>query len=374
MANVKISDLTDGSPIVSGDLIEIERPGSPSVSRKAELGSAAGADIEDFATAAQGALADTAVQPSDLATVATTGDYDDLTNKPDLGDAAFLDVGTGAGDVAAGNHTHSNATTSVAGFMSASDKAKLDGIASGATANTGTVTSVGISVPTGLSASGGPITTSGTLTLTWSTGYQGYTTAEATKVGYLTVTSAVDLDAVAALASNALPKSGGELTGKVVFPASSGSSSCFKLVPGSHPSSVNLSNGDVWLTANGLFVRLNSQTQEVLFGTRADQTITGGAHVTSLDLGTITSGTVTPDPGDRPMQHYTNGGAHTLAPGSNPGTYVLDIVNNSSAGAITVSGWTKVAGDPFTTNGGDAFRCHCSVGNAGSLIVVQAMQ
>lgn len=38
----------------------------------------------NYATAAQGALADTAVQPSDLATVATTGDYDDLLNKPTI--------------------------------------------------------------------------------------------------------------------------------------------------------------------------------------------------------------------------------------------------------------------------------------------------
>lgn len=34
------------------------------------------------ATSAQGALADSAVQPGDLATVATSGNYDDLTNKP----------------------------------------------------------------------------------------------------------------------------------------------------------------------------------------------------------------------------------------------------------------------------------------------------
>ena len=41
----------------------------------------------------------TGVQPGDLATVATTGDYDDLTNKPTLGTAAALDVGTAAGEV-----------------------------------------------------------------------------------------------------------------------------------------------------------------------------------------------------------------------------------------------------------------------------------
>ena len=40
------------------------------------------------ATAAQGALADTAIQPSDLAQVATSGDYADLTNKPTIPPAA----------------------------------------------------------------------------------------------------------------------------------------------------------------------------------------------------------------------------------------------------------------------------------------------
>lgn len=40
------------------------------------------------ATAAQGAKADTAVQPDDLATVATTGSYTDLTNKPTIPDSA----------------------------------------------------------------------------------------------------------------------------------------------------------------------------------------------------------------------------------------------------------------------------------------------
>jgi hypothetical protein len=105
-----------------------------------------------------------------------------------------------------------------------------------------------------------------------------------------------------------------------------------------------------------------------------DQTLTGGARVTSKSLGTVTTGTTTPDPGDRGMQHYTNGGAHTLAPGSNTGSYFLDITNNGSAGVITTSGWTKVSGDSFTTTNGHKFRCSCSIGDAGSLLNVQAMQ
>src|SRR5690606_2901074 len=73
------------------------------------------------------------------------------------------------------------ATTSANGLMSSSDKTKLNGIAAGATANTGTVTSVAMSVPTGFSVSG-TITTSGTLTVSYASGYQGYTTAEASKL------------------------------------------------------------------------------------------------------------------------------------------------------------------------------------------------
>lgn len=60
---------------------------------------------------------------------------------------------------------HGNATTSVAGFMSSTDKSKLDGIASGATANTGTVTSVGgTGTVSGLTLTGS-VTSSGNLTL-----------------------------------------------------------------------------------------------------------------------------------------------------------------------------------------------------------------
>lgn len=97
----------------------------------------------------------------------------------------------------------------------------------------------------------------------------------------------------------------------------------------------------------------------------ADQTVTGGARVTPLDLGTKSSGTVTLDPGDRMLQYYTNGGAHTLAPGSNNGVCVVDITNNGSAGAITTSGYTKVFG-AFTTTNGAKFRCTSTVSNAGS--------
>lgn len=80
-----------------------------------------------------------------LATISDAGtmageDAADYAKIADLGNAAALNVGTTAGTVAAGDHTHAAATTSDAGFMSAADKTKLNGIEAGAQANT--VTSV----------------------------------------------------------------------------------------------------------------------------------------------------------------------------------------------------------------------------------------
>lgn len=63
------------------------------------------------------------------------------------------------------SHTHSDATTSASGFMSAADKTKLNGIATGATANAGTVTSVGGTGSYGGLTLTGTVTTSGNLTL-----------------------------------------------------------------------------------------------------------------------------------------------------------------------------------------------------------------
>jgi hypothetical protein len=45
-----------------------------------------------------------------------------------------------------------------------------------------TVTSVGLTVPTGFAVSGSPITTSGTIGVTYASGYQGFTSAESTKL------------------------------------------------------------------------------------------------------------------------------------------------------------------------------------------------
>jgi hypothetical protein len=111
---------------------------------------------------------------------ASTGDIESLTAAQvrtflNVADGATANTGTvtgvtGTAPIVSSGGTApaisiSAATTAAAGSMSAADKTKLDGIASGATANTGTVTSVsGTGTVSGLSLSG-TVTTSGNLTL-----------------------------------------------------------------------------------------------------------------------------------------------------------------------------------------------------------------
>ena len=68
--------------------------GDAEILNKPALGTAAASNTGDFATASQGTKADTAVQSSDLATVATSGDYTDLTSKPTIPTALSALSGT----------------------------------------------------------------------------------------------------------------------------------------------------------------------------------------------------------------------------------------------------------------------------------------
>ncbi len=87
---------------------------------------------------------------------------------------------------------------------------------------------------------------------------------------------------------------------------------------------------------------------------------TGGVNITSKDLGNLSGQTITPNPGSRGIQKITNNGAGTIAPGTNYGAYILEIINTTGAGAITLSGWTKVSGSIDTTTT-SKFECHCVV-------------
>jgi hypothetical protein len=66
--------------------------------------------------------------------------------------------------------------------------------------------------------------------------------------------------------------------------------------------------------------------------------------MTPFDRGTITTGTVTPEPSEGGMQIAVNAGAHTLAAPTTIGAYVLTYTNSGSpaAGAVTATGFDRV--------------------------------
>jgi len=96
-------------------------------------------------------------------------------------------------------------------------------------------------------------------------------------------------------------------------------------------------------------------TQTIL--STADQTLSGGANVTSDSLGTKSSGTTTIDCGANPLQYLTDGGAFTLAAPANDGSCMVLVTNNGSAGTITFSGFSvgSNTGDAIDTTSGHKF-------------------
>ena len=165
------------------------------------LGTAATTASTDYATAAQGSLADSAVQPGDLATVATSGSYNDLTDLPSLFSGDYDDLSNKPSIPSSIDDLSDVTITSASNgqVLSYNGTAWVNG-----SAGTGTVTSVSATVPTGLSVSGSPITSSGTLAITYAAGYAIPTTAKQTEwdtaygwgnhasAGYLTSYSETD--------------------------------------------------------------------------------------------------------------------------------------------------------------------------------------
>jgi len=86
---------------------------------------------------------------------------------------------------------------------------------------------------------------------------------------------------------------------------------------------------------------------------RAANLTAGYTATVYTGIGTITSGTVTPDPANGQFQSYTANGAHTLAPPSVASGAItlihMIVTNGASAGAITTSGFTVVEGDTYAT-------------------------
>lgn len=86
-------------------------------------------------------------------------------------------------------------------------------------------------------------------------------------------------------------------------------------------------------------------------------TVADAVTTTADNDGTFSSGTYTPTPVGGNMKRIVNGGAFTLAAPSASGDYtlVIQITNNASAGAITLSGFNRTTGSFTATNGHDFF-------------------
>ena len=115
-----------------------------------------------------------------------TGDYDDIqlySTLPITPGASFNPEFIGGGDVVVAEIEATGTTTDStlvfkqyeSGVLTSYDLASLSG------GGSGTVTSVGMTVPTGLSVSGSPVTSSGTLAVTYTAGYAIPTTAKQTQ-------------------------------------------------------------------------------------------------------------------------------------------------------------------------------------------------
>ena len=106
--------------------------------------------------------------------------------------------------------------------------------------------------------------------------------------------------------------------------------------------------------------------------------INSGTGVTaSADAdGTFSSGTYTPTPIGGNFKSIINNGAFTLAAPSVSGDYTLlvQITNGATAGAITLSGFNRTSGSPFTTTNGHDFFVYITKCNGFTFANVVALQ
>lgn len=106
----------------------------------------------------------------------------------------------------------------------------------------------------------------------------------------------------------------------------------------------------------------------------SDRLVNPKSTYTSFNGGTpAAASTFTPTSVNGNVQHITNNAAFTLAPPANPGSFMIEIVNGATAGAITTSGFTKVSGDPFTTTNGKKFVAQITRTNSVTRLNVEAM-
>ena len=123
-----ITGKLDASAISTFGLTLVDDASASAARTTLGLGSAATTASSAYATAAQGTLAASATQPGDLATVATSGAYNDLTGKPTLFSGAYNDL-TGKPTLGTAAATASTAyATAAQGTKADANDADIDDI------------------------------------------------------------------------------------------------------------------------------------------------------------------------------------------------------------------------------------------------------
>lgn len=119
---------------------------------------------------------------------------------------------------------------------------------------------------------------------------------------------------------------------------------------------------------------LNDDLLEAMVA-KTGSVLAGGFTATSKNLGAPgASTTITPAGGN--IQHLSNVGAIAITAPSVAGVYtiLLEIINSATAGAVTLSGFSLVDGDTFTTTSGHAFHVHIAKTNGKVAATVKALQ
>jgi hypothetical protein len=112
---------------------------------------------------------------------------------------------------------------------------------------------------------------------------------------------------------------------------------------------VNLGNASDTTLTRSAAGKMAVEGQNVLLAGTTEN-ITKGFTVTPNNIGTVSSGTTTPDPANGNYQYYTNNGAHTLAAPTSDCAIDILVTNGASAGAITFSGFTVGSSTGSTYN------------------------
>jgi hypothetical protein len=121
--------------------------------------------------------------------------------------------------------------------------------------------------------------------------------------------------------------------------------------------------------------RMNAAWVNVLL-VAGHQTTTGGFRFTSFGIGTVASGTVTPDALNGNYQYLTNAGAFTLAaPGADCAIDIL-VTNGAGAGVVGFSGFmvSSNVGDALDTISGHNFIISVRRINGVATYLIKALQ